>query len=98
MNPESITTGILVVNSGKPEWGLGKVLLIHPGHVWVYFKDIEGAPKDAIKKLSLNANKLELAETQTDIALDNLPSMVRDGKIHVPERRRLTEQQAIDAF
>lgn len=66
--------------------------------MWVYFKDIEGAPKDAIKLLSLNDNRLELAETQTDVALDNLPSMIRDGKIDVPQRYRLTEQQAIDAF
>ena len=98
MKPELITAGAIVINEGAPAWGIGKVLLVDPSHVWVYFKDIEGAPKDAVKQLSVSANRLSLAEIQSDVALDNLPPMVRDGKIHAPERFRLTEQQAIHTF
>jgi len=90
--------GILVVNKGAPDWGYGKVLLVDTSHVWVYFKDIEGAPRDAIKELSLSANRLSLAEVQSDVTLDNLPPMVRDGKIHAPGYYRVTEQQAINTF
>ena len=50
MTPDSITTGLIVVNEGNNEWGLGKVVYVDPVYVSVYFKNLPGTPKDAIKK------------------------------------------------
>src|SRR5688572_27879467 len=99
MTPDSITAGLIVVNEGQKEWGLGKVVHVDPLYVSVYFKNIEGAPKNAIKKFRRDQNRLALAETQTDIALDNLPPIVIQGGIaDFRARHRITEQQAIATF
>ena len=92
---ENIQVGTLVVHD---KFGLGKVLLLDEGFVSIYFKDIEGEPKDAVKRLSLAVAKLTRAETQLDPILDNLPPMISGGKVVPPERVRLTEQQAVDLF
>ena len=40
--------GLLVTHRMR---GLGKVIHLDPQNAWVYFKDIEGTPKDPVKQL-----------------------------------------------
>ena len=95
MTDSSLSVGLLVVHK---TWGLGKVLHLDRQDVWVYFKDVEGAPKDAVKKLKRRVAVLTAAERQADSALDNLPPMVRDGRVEPPDALRITEQQAVNMF
>jgi hypothetical protein len=91
-----LIVGRLVRHANMPAWGLGKIIERTHDRVWVYFKDIEGSPKDAVKLLSAGQSHLQLAETQSDPHLDNLPPMVHGGKLSIPTAFRVTEQQAID--
>lgn len=91
----SLSVGLLVSHKA---WGLGKVIQLDPLDVWVYFKDIEGTSKDAVKQLRRRVAVLTAAETQSDSVLDNLPPMVRDGRLDPPETLRISEQQAMDMF
>ena len=43
-----LSVGLLVSHRTS---GLGKVLLLDSEDVWIYFKDIEGTPEDAVKHL-----------------------------------------------
>lgn len=95
MAEDGLSIGLLVNHSA---WGLGKVLHLNPESVWVYFKDIEGTPKEAVKHLKRHVAVLTIAPKQSDTALDNLPPMVRNGMVAPPDRLRLTEQQAVDRF
>jgi hypothetical protein len=92
--------GLLVRHPIKPAWGLGKVIHVDDAHANVYFKDIQGSPKDAVKALQLDLalQHLLVAETQSDPVLDNLPPMVHGGRVVTPDRIRLTENQAVDQF
>jgi hypothetical protein len=92
---DGLNAGIIVIH---PKFGLGKILVRDDESAWVYFKDIEGEPKDAIKKLVLSMAKLAPAPNQTDPVLDNLPPMVHAGKVVPPNRIRLTEKQAENLF
>ncbi len=92
---ENLIEGVIV---NHPTLGLGKILLRDQDKVWVYFKDIEGNPKDAIKALSLSVAKLSRSSVQVDQVLDNLPPMVHGGKVVPPDHVRLTEKQALDLF
>ena len=95
MTESGLSVGLLVKHK---TWGLGKVLQLDPEDVWVYFKDVEGTPKDAVKKLKRRFAVLTIAECQSDGALDNLPPMVRDGRVEPPDVLRITEQQAVNMF
>ena len=95
MTDSGLSVGLLV---NHKTWGLGKVLHSDRQDVWVYFKDVEGAPKDAVKKLKRRVAVLTAAERQVDPALDNLPPMVRDGRVEPPDALRITEQQAVNMF
>jgi hypothetical protein len=92
--------GLFVSHPAKPDWGLGKVIHVDDGRAYVYFKDVPGSPKDAVKALNLEFARslLSRADVQSDPVLDNLPPMVHAGKVVAPERIRLTEQQAVHAF
>ena len=90
MTDSGLSVGLLV---NHKTWGLGKVLHLERQDVWVYFKDVEGAPKDAVKKLKRRVAVLTAAERQADPALDNLPPMVRDGRVEPPDALRITERQ-----
>ena len=91
----ALSVGLLVSHKA---WGLGKVIQVDPLDVWVYFKDIEGTSKDAVKQLRRRVAVLTTAEKQSDSVLDNLPPMVRDGRLDPPETLRISEQQAMDMF
>ena len=79
-------------------WGLGKVIHLNLDYVWVYFKDIEGPMKAAVKQLSRRIPVLTQAERQSDSALDNLPPIMKDGKLALRDTLRITKQQAVDMF
>lgn len=98
MRAEDLCVGLIVRLPPKPEWGLGKVIELTEDRVWVYFKDILGTPKDAIKQLGRAQTQLVVGEVQTDTHLDNLPPMIHNGKIAEPEAFRMTEDQAINLF
>ena len=95
MTAEGLSVG-LIVTHGK--WGLGKVVHLDPQNVWVYFKDIEGTPKDAVKQLKRRVAVLTVAGDQSNTALDNVPPMVRNGRVEPPRSVRITERQAMDRF
>jgi hypothetical protein len=97
MNSHDLKVGLVIRHRQKPEWGLGKVLELDLTKAWIYFKDIKGTPKDAVRVIS-GAEHLERAGLQTDADLDNLPPLVHLGKIIAPAAFRLTQQQAIDVF
>ena len=93
-----IALGTFVTHRTQPVWGLGKVIHLTPAHVFVYFKDVEGTPKEAVKQFGRPATFLDVSDAQTDFVLDNLPPMTRNGELAVPVALRLTAQQAIDAL
>ena len=95
MTERGLSVGLLVSHK---KWGLGKVILLDSENVCVYFKDIEGTPKDAVKRLKWRVAVLTPATQQSDSALDNLPPMVRDGKLELPDTLRITEQKAVELF
>jgi hypothetical protein len=98
LSGDAIKVGLLVRHASQESWGLGKIVHADSGYVWVYFNDIEGSAKIAVKQLSAAQPRLVRAETQTDLFLDNLPPMVREGRVVPPDAKRLTERQAIQAF
>ena len=95
LTEKELSVGLLVSHK---KWGLGKVILLGSEDVWIYFKDIEGTPKDAVKHLKPRVAPLTLAAQQSDSALDNLPPMVRDGELELRNTLRITERQAVDIF
>ena len=95
MTERELSVGLLVTHKA---WGLGKVVHLDPQNAWVYFKDIDGTPKDAVKRLKRSVAVLTAAATQSDSALDNLLPLVQDGKLELPDRLRITERQAVDMF
>ena len=95
MAAEILSVGLIVTHK---TWGLGKVVHLDPQNAWVYFRDIEGTPKDAVKQLNRRVAVLTVAENQSDTALDHVPPMVRNGRVDPPHSLRITEQQAIDGF
>lgn len=94
MNSE-VRQGVIVRHA---RFGLGKVISLDADSVWIYFKDVEGEPKDAIKHLKVSHAGLTVAENQTDPVWDNLPPMVVGGVVTPPRHVRLTEAQSLDVF
>ena len=95
MAKNELSVGLLVSHK---TFGLGKIVHSDPLYVWVYFKDIEGTPEEAVKQLKHPVTVLSVATIQSDSALDNLPPMVRDGRFRPPDTLRITERQAVDMF
>ena len=63
LTEKELSVGLLVSHK---KWGLGKVILLGSEDVWIYFKDIEGTPKDAVKHLKRRVAPLTLAAQQSD--------------------------------
>ena len=95
MTAEGLSVGRIVTHT---KWGLGKVVHLDAQSVWVYFKDVEGTPKDAVKQLNRRVAPLTVIGNQSDAALDNVPPMVRNGRVEPPRSVRITEQQAVNRF
>lgn len=96
--PSALNVGQLVRHCTELAWGLGKIVHTTHDHVFVYFKDIAGTPKEAVKRFKRQMPVLTPAEVQRDVVLDHLPPMVKNGMLTIPAVRRTTAQQAISAF
>jgi hypothetical protein len=96
--PSALTVGQLVRHVTELAWGLGKVVHMTHDQVFVYFKDITGTPKEAVKQFRRQMPVLAVAEVQHDAVLDHLPPMVQNGVLKIPTGRRTTAQQAISGF
>lgn len=92
-----LALGVLVRHEARPDWGLGRVLHLDDGHVHVYFKDVPGDPKAAIRVLARAASHLSLADVQTDAMLDHLPPLIA-GRFPSRHNTRVTESQAVEYF
>jgi hypothetical protein len=89
--------GMLVTNPKAPQWGLGKILVIEPDKLTVYFRDVrENKAGDAQKKINPAYVSLKVSSRQSDPWLDNIPRL-KDGKLSLP-RLRWTLDQAIESF
>lgn len=93
-----VTVGQLVRHRTQAVWGLGKVVHVTHDQDFVYFKDITGTPKEAVKQFKRHMPVLALAEVQRDAVLDHLPPMVQNGVLRIPTSRRTTAAQAVSAF
>ena len=49
LTEKELSVGLLVSHK---KWGLGKVILLGSEDVWIYFKDIEGTPKECSSRAS----------------------------------------------
>ena len=89
--------GMLVTHPLKPEWGPGKVLRVQGDKVHVFFRDL--SDKEA-KLFNTSIVSLDIAESQSDQVLDNLPPFAEQGaKLTLPGKRsRLTAKQTVDKF
>lgn len=88
---------MLVQHPAKPEWGPGKILAIEGTIVTVYFRDApEAKAQDAVKRIDVSLVELQVASSQSDQMLANLPPF-KEGKLELA-RLRLTLAQAIDMF
>jgi hypothetical protein len=92
-----LAVGLVVRHETRVDWGLGRIIQLDDRYVQVYFKDIEGGPDDALRKLSRASHHLERAEIQNHGLLDHLQTLTKSPR---PARAqvRLTEQQAVDQF
>jgi hypothetical protein len=98
VEPSDVAVGQLVRHRTQLAWGLGKVVHMTHDQVFVYFKDITGTPKEAVKQFKRHMQVLAVAEVQRDAVLDHLPPMVQDGVLKIPTSRRTTAGQAVSAF
>lgn len=91
----SLTTGQLVVHSGEPPLGLGKVVHYTAQYVYVIFKNVRG--REAYR-YAQRSPVLSLTAQQRDPVLDNLPPVKEKGDTYVLPAERLTSGDAIAAF
>ena len=93
-NMPELTSGLLVVNPLKPEWGPGKVVHVRGGTAFVFFRDYV----EHRKAVKFKVDRLHLASDQTDPILDNLPPFVeKDGDFLLPSDR-ITFDMAVAKF
>lgn len=93
MPENELYIGALVVNPLLPLWGPGKVAHIRDGMAHVLFRD---APGRAARRFRVE--RLQLAPSQSDPILDNLPPFVEAGGEFALPHERLTVQEAIRRF
>lgn len=90
-----LTVGLLVEH---PTLGLGKVIAVQQGYVYVYF--LEASPPDEAKsfQVAFAAANLSRAELQQHEELDHLPEFRKvDGKFRI-ERKGRTFLEALETF
>lgn len=88
----AITEGMLVRHPKKPEWGLGKVLVVRGGKAIIFFKNDAADHHEFV----LDQVDLDIAADQSDPMLDKLPPFV-DGKFAV-KAKKVTIQDGIEEF
>ena len=87
--------GDLVIHSKHPEWGPGKVALVLPAYIFVFFRNQAGR---RASKFPLPAVQLELAASQSDAILDNLPPFEQVGADVVFGAERLAPKETVALF
>lgn len=95
---EKFLEGTLVELPPKPEFGLGKVLKIGGGKIYVFFRN---QPNQEALIFKFDDNQLTTASVQSDPILDNLPPFIEqpNGKLALSGKaKRWTLQQTIDSF
>ncbi len=95
---EKYIEGTLVELSPKPDFGLGKVLKISGGKIYVFFRN---QPNQEALIFKLDNNQLTTAAVQSDPVLNNLPPFIEqpNGNLKLSGKsKRWTLQQTIDAF
>lgn len=97
MSIRSYSVGEIVLHPNKPNWGPGKILAVEENCLRIYFRDIpESNVGDAVKKINLDYVSLQIAPSQNDPQLDNLPPF-KEGRLETT-KPRLSLKQGIDAF
>src|SRR4051812_36500097 len=78
--------GMIVLNSGMPEWGPGKIVhASSDGFLHIVFRDLE---EEMARKFKDGAPALQLAPIQSDAILDNLPPLIeKNGLWALPKKR-----------
>jgi hypothetical protein len=93
MENQDLQLGLLVRNPRCPEWGPGKVVHITGDVAHVMFRDDEDSRAKRFK-----ADRLQVADSQTDAILENLPPLVtKNGDLQL-RGKRLTVDQARRKF
>jgi len=95
---EKYTEGTLVELPPKPDFGLGKVLKLSGGKVYVFFRN---QPNQEALIFKLDNSQLTTAAVQSDPVLDNLPPFIEqpNGSLKLSGKsKRWTLQRTIEAF
>jgi hypothetical protein len=93
MENQDLQVGLLVRNPRCPQWGPGKVVHITGDVAHVLFRDDEDSRAKRFK-----ADRLQVADSQADAVLENLPPLVsKNGDLQL-RGRRLTVDQARRKF
>lgn len=95
MTMSDLKSGMLVIHPLRPEWGPGKVVNVGPESISVFWRDTE---ENIVKKMVRSAVKLQLATSQCDPILDNLPPLIKADGTFVGLPARLTLKQARKKF
>ncbi len=74
MADKKYEVGLLVRHPTKPEWGIGKIVALDSNVAKIHFKN----DQEEYRAFSLARVRLEPAEIQSDVALDNLPPFLGD--------------------
>jgi len=83
MQSNEVGVGTLVENPSAPEWGPGKVVDVRGNTAHVFFRDFEDHRAKRFK-----ADRLRLADVQSDPILDNLPPFAeKSGELGLSSRR-----------
>ena len=90
-----LSEGILVRH---PKFGPGRVLLATFRHVWVYFPDLSGAAKDAVKQLAVDKCLLTMAPELKDRRLEHVPVKIVNGILEFPKSTRISHSDAVAEF
>ncbi len=93
MADQAFDVGILAQHSRKPDWGPGKVVMVRPPYVWVFFRDAPGR-----MARQFPGSLLERSSVQTDMVLDNLPPFIEKDGVQLLPNERYTLREALDLF
>jgi hypothetical protein len=77
--------GMLVENTGAPQWGPGKIVHVSGGNLHIIFRELE---QEMARVFRADAPALRMAAVQSDSILDNLPPLIeKDGHWLLPAKR-----------